>query len=474
MHELSRRLLYYKQKNVQEKIVDSSKDREVGIRYGEKGFGKRPDVLVYENDVFSAVKKNATSFHVSEERWSDPLDLRTDMRKHELDELRSGWDLVLDIDCPYWTYSKLTTHLLIKALKQHNIKTISCKFSGNKGFHIGVPFEAFPAKVNDVHIKNWFPDGPKRIALYLLKYITTNLIKIKKNGEIIFDNKYKSSLKKLSKLTGKSQEKFDLRDLVELDTLLISSRHMYRAPYSLHEKSGLVSLPINPDKVMEFKKEMAEPKKVTAEKEFLNPEKAEKNEALQLMINAFDYGKEDDIYKEIYKQDNEKKKTKEFDLPDQAIPEEYFPPSIKKGLEGLKDGKKRFLFILINFLRTSGWTYKNIEERVREWNKKNPKPLKETYLIGQLRYAKVNKDIVPPPNYSTQYYQDLGLSDPENIMRKYKNPVMYARVLYEQNKKKSRRLTKEQKEMRRKYRETLKNKKKAQLTKDNEDKKAGN
>jgi flagellar basal body-associated protein FliL len=59
-------------------------------------------------------------------------------------------------------------------------------------------------------------------------------------------------------------------------------------------------------------------------------------------------------------------------------------------------------------------------------------------------------------------------------MRKYKNPVMYARVLYEQNKKKSRRLTKEQKEMRRKYRETLKNKKKAQLTKDNESKKAGN
>ena len=125
----------------------------------------------------------------------------------------------------------------------------------------------------------------------------------------------------------------------------------------------------------------------------------------------------------------------------------------------MKDGKKRFLFILINFLRTSGWTYKNIEEKVREWNHKNPIPLKETYLVGQLRYAKMNKKIVPPPNYSTQYYRDLGLADPEIVMRKYKNPVMYARVLYEQNKKKSTRLTKEQKEMRRKHRETLKNKK---------------
>ena len=33
------------------------------------------------------------------------------------------------------------------------------------------------------------------------------------------------------------------------------------------------------------------------------------------------------------------------------VPEKFFPESIKKGLKGLEDGKKRFVFILINFLK---------------------------------------------------------------------------------------------------------------------------
>ena len=61
--------------------------------------------------------------------------------------LRKGWDLVIDIDCPYWPYSKIIADLVVKALRHHHISAISAKFSGNKGFHIGVPFEAFPQKI---------------------------------------------------------------------------------------------------------------------------------------------------------------------------------------------------------------------------------------------------------------------------------------------------------------------------------------
>ena len=88
-----------------------------------------------------------------------------------LDKLRTGWDLVLDIDCPYWKYSKLITHLIIKALKKHNVSSISCKFSGNKGFHIGIPFEAFPEKINKIETRLLFPEGVRKIALYLTNYI---------------------------------------------------------------------------------------------------------------------------------------------------------------------------------------------------------------------------------------------------------------------------------------------------------------
>ena len=45
-----------------------------------------------------------------------------------------------------------------------------------------------------------------------------------------------------------TMSKLDVEKFLEIDTVLISSRHLYRMPYSLHEKSGLVSLPINPGK----------------------------------------------------------------------------------------------------------------------------------------------------------------------------------------------------------------------------------
>ena len=202
MHNISKRLLYYKRREIQSAILNSAKDREVGTRFGDKGFGKRPDVLVYETDVLDSVKKGVTSFHVSEERWNNPMQLSKGMKKMEMDELRKGWDLVLDIDCPYWKFSKLTTHMFIKALKKHNITSVSCKFSGNKGFHIGVPFEAFPQKIEDIHIKNWFPEGPKKVANYLLSYITSNLIRINKE-EVIFDEKFRTTIEKISKKTGK-------------------------------------------------------------------------------------------------------------------------------------------------------------------------------------------------------------------------------------------------------------------------------
>jgi L-amino acid N-acyltransferase YncA len=57
-------------------------------------------------------------------------------------------------------------------------------------------------------------------------------------------------------------------------------------------------------------------------------------------------------------------------------------------------------------------------------------------------------------------YRDLSIEDPENITRRYNNPVTYATVLYNQNRKKRRKLTKEQKELRKKHRQNQKSSKK--------------
>ena len=462
VEELSKRLLYYKRRDVQKAIVESCKDREVGIRFGNKGFGKRPDILVYENDVLESVKKGTTSFHLSEERWSNPMHLSTNMKRQELDDLRVGWDLVLDIDCPHWFFSKITTHLFVKALKMHGISSVSCKFSGNKGFHIGIPFETFPNTVNNVPINKLFPEGPKRIAIYLLQYISNNLIKIK-NGEIIFEKKYKTSVEKISQLKeSKNEKKFNPLAIVDVDTLLISSRHMFRAPFSMHEKSGLVSLPINPDKVMEFEKSMAEPKNINIKHKFLDTTYSKKNEAMELLVNAFDYGNEDLQYKE-YKEVTRKHKTINYEELTEAIPKELFPPCINNILSGLEDGKKRSLFILTNFFTSVGWNYDSIQEELLEWNKKNQEQLREALITGQVRYHKQKKQKILPPNCRS-YYQDFGVCMPDNLCEKIKNPVQYSKrkVFYLNKTRKPQRtkLTEEQKEMRRRYRETLKNKKK--------------
>ncbi|HLC22204.1 MAG TPA: hypothetical protein VJJ79_00335, partial [Candidatus Nanoarchaeia archaeon] len=69
-------------------------DREIAPRYNE-GFGRRPDVLQFPGDVLELARKGATSFHISEERWEDPLTLKTGLRKRDLEENRRGWDLIL-------------------------------------------------------------------------------------------------------------------------------------------------------------------------------------------------------------------------------------------------------------------------------------------------------------------------------------------------------------------------------------------
>ncbi len=410
---------YYSRKDVQEAILKVSDNREVAPRFGE-GFGKRPDIIQFPGDILEMAQKGATSFHISEERWNNPLSLKAGMAKKDLDENRIGWDILLDIDTVYWDYAKYTGYFLIEALKFHDVKNISVKFSGSKGFHIAVPFESFPSEVNGIKIKNWFPEGPRIIAAYLQDMITEMLI-----NKIL----EKENLTKICERTGKKRDeitdkkgKLQPFKLIDIDTVLISNRHLFRAPYSLHEKTILVSLPIDPDKILEFEKKEAEPARVKTDRGYLERDGIQ-GDAKNLIIQAFDW----------WGKNHEKKGpdivavVREFKLPANAIPEEYFPFCIKKILEGnMEDGKKRALFILFNFLRSMGWRFDDVQLKIKEWNKKNKNPLSESYIAGQLSWHKKQTESVLPPNCSNKnYYQDLQIKCP-NCM-KYKNPVNFAK-----------------------------------------------
>lgn len=501
-------LSYYKRAQVQQAIVKEAQDKEVSVMFGQK-FGKRPDVLTYENDVLELAKKKASSFHCSEELWHNPLNIVTGMKRHELDELRKGWDFILDVDCPDWEFSKLITHLFVRVLEVHGITSIGVKFSGNKGFHIVVPFEAFPKTIETadgkLEVKNLFPEGPRKIATYILSYVTAHFTKINTTTRsVIFDgdkefsfdqlnkvaNKSSNSIfgfkcvnpscpapvydhhpgkekkyfactscgtitpyknqkediiscptcSKLAKLevesagcpTCKSKAGFDqfinLLSVVEVDTVLISSRHLYRMPYSLHEKSGLVSVPIKREDILTFDKDAAKPENISFDVSFIERSSCKSDEAKELVTESF--SQELQNLSHIHADVNEQvfREYKKIDVPSLAIPQEFFPPCIKNILSGMQDGKKRALFVLINFLRVSGWEKDDIESLVYEWNERNPEPLKEQYLKGQLSQLKKNTKPLPPPNCDNRdYYKSLLICTPDEFCPRIRNPAMYAK-----------------------------------------------
>ena len=87
-----------------------------------------------------------------------------------------------------------------------------------------------------------------------------------------------------------------------------------------------------------------------------------------------------------------------------------FPPAITKLLQGLNDGKKRGVFVLITFLRACGFSREYVDTTIHTWNQKNTPPLKEGYLRTQLEWHFKQKKLILPPNYNNEsFYRDLGL-----------------------------------------------------------------
>ena len=425
-------LRFYSKREIQEAIIFGSEDREIATRFYDT-FGKRPDTMRYPSEILEAAKQGATSFHASEERWTNPMLLVPGTSKKDLDSLRKGWDLVIDIDCNFLDYSKIAADLIIKALKQFGIYSVSCKFSGRAGFHIGVCFESFPDNVLGKKIKDWFPEGPRAVALLLKDMIKDKLAQALLSFEDI-DKMIKRTNKPFQDLIKNNE--LDPYTLLGIDTVLISSRHLFRTQYSVNEKSGWVSVPINPDKVLDFNIEIVQLDTVKiSQYNFLDRSKAVKNEASNLLITAFDHA----VKEEVNIKSKNEVEEKDYEELTESIPEEFFPNCIKKGLEGMKDGKKRFLFILLNFLVSVGWDYERIEKRVLEWNEKNSKDaeaLRENYIVGQIRYHKyANKKVLPPNCANSDYYKDLGLYCDNINHDRYKNPVTVAIVNWKRHKR---------------------------------------
>ena len=472
---------------MQNAIFEESKNREVAFRFGDY-FGKRPNILNYPSDLKFLAEKGLTSVHFSIERWQDPLLL--DNKKVNLNELRIGYDLVIDIDYDYLEYSYIAAKTIVKFLEEnYNIKNVGIKYSGNKGFHLAISWESFPLTYKGEETKVLFPSLPRALLEFIFEKTKESIAKnilieeglFYKAEDIIDDISKKisierlannisfNSIKKIEKdlkenpdllkkivkgLIKKIFEKYnDEKEILEkvskvlsvyllvpkIDSIVVSSRHLIRAPYSYNEKSGLISVPIDREtflkvktsEIKEFLLEISKPKNVIVNKNFFGfVEK--KVRILSLIEDALRFKEQNEIKKN---EELLKKLTKDSEQSsnrlNKKIKEEFFPPCIKNILRGLEDGKKRALFILMNFLYYSGYSVEEIEKIIWDWNKRNKVPLKDNYIKSQLKWfrkitAKGRFYLLPNCD-KKDYYQDIGICKPDNLCKKIKNPLTYVK-----------------------------------------------
>jgi hypothetical protein len=305
--------------------------------------------------------------------------------------------LLLDIDSKYIDYSKIMAKIIINFLEFSGVKNIGIKFSGSKGFHIIVPYAAFPKEINGVKTSDMFPEWPRILTKYIMAKTHNYLI---------------SEITKLS-TPNKYIKDFQAPKEVMPDLILVSPRHLFRMPYSLHEKTALASVVIDKNKLSDFQPKDADPFKIKI-KNFI-PE-CKDGEATQLLMQALDWNQEHSS--------KEEKKTFEFkpiNITDRS--EKNFPPCMQKILLGVKDGKKRSVFALINFLRSIGTEKDELEKIIYSWNEKNQPPLQKGYIKSQIDWALKRKPILPPN--CMEFYKDVGVCNSDPLCKLSKNPVNY-------------------------------------------------
>ncbi len=267
-----------------------------------------------------------------------------------------------------------------------------------------IPWKAFPKEVNGVSTSDKFPEYPRIILKYLVEKIRNPLIE------------------KISKLSSPNKYIRDFQAPKEVmpDLVLVAPRHLFRMPYSLHEKTALSSVVLNPEDLEDFQLTDANPMKLLPSdvRDFTPP--SEEGEASELLLQAMDW------YRENNPEDNIQSDYKSITFKPikiDSIKEENFPPCIRNILKGLSDGKKRSLFVLINFFRSVGMDKDELEKRIYEWNAKNEVQLRAGYVQTQLSWAYRKKPIMPPN--CREFYQGIGVCQPDDFCKLIKNPVNY-------------------------------------------------
>ena len=301
------------------------------------------------------------------------------------------------------------------------IKTNLVYFSCEK---CGIPYQRPDYKITKKRIRctdgscSGFMSLIKEEDYYFCKNCRTKLSTNKEDIQSNTRHKIQETRESRKNITSSEfNEELAGERIASLDLVLVAPRHLFRMPYSLHEKTALSSIVLDKSEIMSFTPKDANPMRVTI-KPFYKT--SDKKEAHLLLRDAVSWYEKSNLVSESGK----KRISEEYASDFTGVTEDMFPQSIKQLLKGLQEGRKRGLFILITFLKSLNYPNDYITQKVHDWNKKNDPPLKEGYIKSQLDWNFKQKKKILPPNYNNDsFYKDLNLIK-EGAQIKYKNPLV--------------------------------------------------
>jgi hypothetical protein len=138
--------------------------------------------------------------YISTEIFQDPLKV-----KDKAESLRISWDFFLDLDSENLEDAKRAASKAVKALAYFNVESFILKFSGRRGFHLIIPGLSL-----DVFAPGEFRLAYPKLAVMLAEW-------------------FKAVINEPN---------------VKVDLTVYKPRQMMRAPYSIHEETRLVSIPV--------------------------------------------------------------------------------------------------------------------------------------------------------------------------------------------------------------------------------------
>ncbi|MEM2936621.1 MAG: DNA primase noncatalytic subunit PriX, partial [Candidatus Bathyarchaeia archaeon] len=179
----------------------------------------------------------------SVETFSDPPRLGTESP----DSLRITWDFFLDIDAEDFQAAKLAASKALKTLRLFGVRNFLLKFSGRRGFHLVIPGLSL-----DIFGPGEFRAAYPRLAIGLARWFEA--------------------------VMGEPSVKVDLG--------VYKPRQMMRAPYSLHERTGLASVPVEDPGTFKVEDARIEGARISKERAF---PKGEAGEAEALLFSLRDW-----------------------------------------------------------------------------------------------------------------------------------------------------------------------------------------